>query len=79
MELDLNGYSSVIYNAMKPDENFKLKGLKLSSHVKGKNILINLICSRGPRSVLVTIDEIFSMISMIYKFKNLNSLGWSSD
>ena len=65
LEFDFGRLSEVIYGALKPDERFELRGLNLISYLDGERVVIEIECSRGPRSVLMTLDDLFTAISMI--------------
>lgn|GEM_PF-3248385 len=62
LELEFGELSEVIYGALKPDEQFELEGLKLVSRLDEERVVIDIDCSRGPKSVLMTLDDLFTAI-----------------
>lgn len=53
------------YLALKPDEALKVKGLKVSSSLKGRRILFKVACKRGLMSLAYTLTDYLTHLKMI--------------
>jgi len=64
LKLDFGGLSAPLGKALKPDEAFDLRGLRLGSHVEEGRLVIDIECSRGIQSTIETLDDLFTAISV---------------
>ncbi|MCX8183160.1 MAG: hypothetical protein N3F08_01880 [Crenarchaeota archaeon] len=53
------------YLALKPDEALKVKGLRISSSLKGRRIFFKVACRRGLMSLAYTLVDYLSQLKMI--------------
>lgn len=71
LELDFGELSKVFYEALKPDERFKLDGLSLGSRLDGDRLVVEVECSRGAKSALSTLNDLFAAISTLQEICGL--------
>ncbi|MBO3798971.1 MAG: hypothetical protein QXU11_06580 [Thermoproteota archaeon] len=57
--------AELAYLALKPDEALKVKGLKVSSGLKGRRILFKVACRRGLMSLAYTLIDYLTHLKMI--------------
>ena len=53
------------YLALKPDEALKVKGLRVSSSLRGRRILFKVACRRGLMSFAYTLSDYLNHLKMI--------------
>jgi hypothetical protein len=53
------------YSALKPDEALKVKGLRASSSLRGRRIILKVACRRGLMSLAYTLLEYLNHLKMI--------------
>ena len=51
--------------SLKPDERFRLEGLKIRSKVDGNSVLIYISCDRGSRSMSETLDDLLRAVKTV--------------
>jgi hypothetical protein len=57
--------AQLVYLAMKPDEAFKVRGLRVSSSLRGHRIIVKVACRRGIMSLAYTLLEYLHHFKMI--------------
>ena len=57
--------AETLSRSLKPDEKFRLQGLKISSKLEGNSVMIRVSCERGARSLSETLDDLLSAIRMV--------------
>jgi len=57
--------AEMLAKSLKPDEKFKLQGLKISSKLEDNSVMIRVSCERGARSLSETLDDLLSAIRMV--------------
>ncbi len=57
--------AETLAKSLKPDEKFRLQGLKISSKLEGNSVTIRVSCERGARSLSETLDDLLSAIKMV--------------
>jgi len=57
--------ANTLARSLRPDERFKLEGLKMRSEVKGKSVSIYISCERGARSMSETLDDLLRAVKLV--------------
>ncbi len=51
--------------ALRPDEKFKLEGLRIRTVQRGNSVVTHLLCKRGPKSMAETIDDLLRAVDLV--------------
>jgi len=57
--------AETLARSLKPDERFKLPGLKIRSKRQGRSVMIYVSCERGARSLSGTMDDLLRAVKMV--------------
>jgi len=63
----------ILATALNPDEKFELKGLSIETSYEGNVVKTKIFCSRGPRSLAETFNELMLAYELVLKTLEITS------